>query len=97
MRTELKVLQNLFSEPDENGEQRCIKKNLIIKQDVWTENILAHSQIYNERGRILKSQCMVLVDKVGPLLVKHSYEYITKIRDDEYRTTNVGFRYKGKK
>ena len=97
MKTELKVISSLWSKPDADGITHCIKKNIITRREVHVEDILSHEEIYNEKGVILKTQCVVILDKQGMTVVKHSYDYISNVVDKREKMKQIGFKYKNRK
>ena len=91
-RINLKVISNLYSDPDESGNDRLIKKGIKTLINVDIDNLEYPTQIFNARGRVLKNQCKINLRDVGPLTVNHSFEYIKKLKDSRKRITVKGFR-----
>lgn len=71
MKVELKVLTDLINE-----KNKIIKKNIITKYLVDTENIQLPQEIFNSKGTVMKNKCKVVIKDIGSLIVNHSFTYI---------------------
>ena len=91
MRKDLKVLNNLISAPDENGKVKMIKRNLVTIRNIDVDHIIGYEQTYNNKGIILKNQCLLYLTDNQMVVVKHSFEYIEKLKKNE--KGKIGFKY----
>lgn len=91
-RIDLKMISNLYTEEDEKGESKLIKKNIRTKINVDIDNIEYPTQIFNAKGRVLKTQCKVQLKDIGSLTVNHPYEFIKRLKDIREHVQIKGFR-----
>ncbi len=91
-RVDLILVSSLYSDPDEKGFSKCIKRNIKTKINIDVDYLEYPSQIYNDKGKVLKNKCKVQIRDVGSMTVNHSYEYIKKLKDKDTRSVIKGFR-----
>ena len=91
-RINLKIISNLYSDPDEKGNDRLIKKGIRTTINVDVDNIEYPTQIFNEKGKVLKNQCKIHLKDIGPITVNHSFEYLKKLKDVREHIKIKGFR-----
>lgn len=91
MRRNLKILNNLISSPDEEGNQRIIKKNIITTRNMEMDDVIGYEETFNNRGKILKNQCLLHLKDNNVIVVKHSFSEIERMKKAE--KNKVGFKY----
>ncbi len=85
----IKCLQDIYKESpiiDENNQvigtqERLVKKDVITLLDCDPEDILLTKQVTNNKGIKYKNRCMVNHRTLGNIIVKHSFEEMTKLRN----------------
>ncbi len=93
---ELKIQTHLYSEPDKDGNTFPIKRNIPIRVSMYINEITGHEEIFNNKGKVLKSFCRIHHEKIGSIIIKESYDKISKLkeRDDKPTSKPIGFKYK---
>lgn len=92
MKKEFKVLSDIYTLPDENGVQKVIKKNIVTKVLLDTEDIKYPEEIFNSKGVVLKGVCMIKLQDGEIKKLKHKYEEIKSlIATNETPTKIKGF------
>lgn len=90
---ELVALSNLYSEPDKNDTQRLLKTNIQTRLSLYIDDIQAHEEYFDSKGKISKSMCKIYHRNIGPLVVNKSYDYISKLKQDQ-QSNLIGFKHK---
>lgn len=86
MKVEINVAVDLVNDND-----KLIKKNIIIKHYIDTDDMRTPQEIFNSRGNIQKKRCKVFIKDIGPVIVEHSYNEIKSLIEDK-RIVIKGFR-----
>ena len=94
MEITLKIKDNLYQESADGKSRKLIKRNVISNINVDTNDILTTSDILNNRGNIYKHYCRIHLKEVGPIIVNHSREQITKLKQHNARP--IGFQQRGR-
>lgn len=99
MLKELKVIIDIYSTPDKEGNSKLLKKNVVKKKIFKIIEIETLEELINEKGKPLKTMCLVQY-KGQQCILKHKYHDIFKIMNKEDNTSpvkSIGFKYKNKK
>ena len=90
---ELRISTNLYSEPDNKGKQKLIRKNIPTKISIYLEDIQAHEEVFDNSGKILPKVCRIHHKTLGALVVKHPYTQITQLKNKTIstKTISIGF------
>ena len=90
---ELVTLSNLLSDPDKTGNQKIIKKNIKSRLSIYIEDIQGHEEVIDHKGRITKNICRLHHRNMGQIVVKESYDTITKIKKniEDTHAKHIGF------
>lgn len=91
---EFTMSSNLYSEADAHGKTKLIKKNILTRISVYIDDIQAHEHVFDSKGKVLTSYCRIYHINIGPLVLKHSYKYISDIKKKQHTddpTAVVGF------
>lgn len=92
---EFKVISNLYSEEDNEGKQKLIKSNVATKISIHLEDIHAHEEVFNKRGKVLKRFCRIYHTSIGAIVIAKPYNYISALKKDYHHTIStkqVGFK-----
>ena len=88
---ELTVSSSLYSKPDKDGKEKLIKSNLVSKISMYIDDIRAHEEVLDDRGTIVKNICRIHHQNIGAMIVRHTYEFISKIKKGNNSTPKIGF------
>ena len=96
--TVLNIRSDIVSQtPDKNGKHKTIKSNIITKKLVKITDISNPEEIFDSKGNIMKQYCRINLN-TETLVIKHSFDYIVKLIDNNTTRFKVeGFKYKNKK
>ena len=91
MIVELKLKTDIYSQEE---KPRIIKRGVVSRISLDTEDIKYPSEVINTRGNVLKNEVKINVRDIGPMIVNHSYAYIQKLLKsaEPKRITVKGFR-----
>ena len=81
MLVELKIPIDLYSE-DKEGKEKLVKRNVITRQYIDTEEIRNPQEVFNTKGNVIKNRCKILLLNVGQVLINHSYESIKSLKEE---------------
>lgn len=81
MKFAVTVRTDILGEPDEKGKPRVIKRNVVTREMIYTEDIRGVAEIYNNGGRVLKGYCRIRLDNCGELVVKHPFKQMQELMD----------------
>jgi hypothetical protein len=84
----LKCLEFLYEEEaiyNEAGvpvdvKSKPIRVGFVTKLDVHPTDIIAFKQAYNNKGMIYKNRCIISHHTLGNLIVNHSFEELTRLK-----------------
>jgi oligoribonuclease (3'-5' exoribonuclease) len=94
---EFKILSDLYSEPDKEGKQKIIKRSIISRMLINTEDINFIEELVNKNGKIVKNCCIMKVNN-DSYRIKHSYDEIKEFLHYNITAVSIkGFMYKNKK
>ena len=68
-----------MSEPDKNGKQKLIKKDIQQRVILDTDKIVPFEYI-NDRGNVVKKKCTIKVDNTEYHVLLYPYEKLKKLR-----------------
>lgn len=91
MRLEFNILSDVYSIPDNQGNQRIIKRNVLTRMYINTENIKYVEEMINSKGAVVKNNCLIKLDDGELKRLKHNYENIKNIVDPLYEAKPIGF------
>ncbi len=92
---QFKILVDIYGPPNEKGESKIIKKNIIKNKTIELHDITSIEELCNERGKVLKGMCAIECgDK--QMVVKGKYHEIYKMIT-AHKNTPIGFKYKNRK
>lgn len=86
---ELTMSSSLYSEPDKQGKQKLIKKNIITKISIYIDDIQGHEEIFNSKGEVMNTTCRIYHKNLGPLIIKRSYKQISEIKHRSHEPVKV--------
>lgn len=91
MIVELKLKTDIYT-PGENP--KLVKRGVVSRMLVDTEDISYPTEVINSRGKVLKNEIKINLKEIGPVIVNHSYAYITKlVRNNEPKRIQIkGFK-----
>lgn len=78
MKIEVKIKSSLYTDPDEKGKQKLIKRNIITKRIINVDDKTAVEEVIDNKGKILKNCCRIFT-REEPIVVNHNYEYIKNL------------------
>lgn len=92
-RIELRIKEDLYSEPQREGDRRkLIKKGVITKVKPYLEDIRLIGTVVNNKGIEAKNYCKIYVRDIGFIVVNHSYAEIDEIQQSGHQPKKaVGF------
>ncbi len=97
MLKEFKTIVDIYSDPDKDGKQILIKKNVVKRKSINLNDIKSIEEISNDKGKVMKSMCIVEYEGKS-IVVKHKYTDLHNlIRRTESASKPIGFIYKKKK
>ncbi len=76
MRKEFRVLSDIYTIPDEDGNQKVIKKNILTKMYIDNCEIKYTEEIFNNKGTVLKGVCVVKLTDGEIKRLKHTYQEV---------------------
>lgn len=88
---ELKLITDVYSDDE---TPKLIKKNVIAFISIYPSDIRAWSQVIISSGKVPKNICKIQHKELGALIVAHSYDYISKLKQEPIK--DVGFKYNSK-
>ena len=81
MQKEIKIVSDIYTDVHskmKNGKvhnkEILIKKDAVCKKIINTEDIISISEVFNNKGNILKSRCKINIKSEGEYLVDESYK-----------------------
>lgn len=74
MKVELKISTDLINE-----KNKVIKKNIITRYYLDTDDIVAPQEVFNSRGTVMKNKCRLFTKELGFIVVSHSYNFIKQL------------------
>ena len=89
---ELKSKNDIWTEPDKQGKQKLVKRNVIARIYVDIKDIKGILEVYSYKGKVLKNECKIQHEQMGPLIVNHSYEYMKKLKEGMNSNNSIGFK-----
>ena len=90
MEVTLKIKEHLYQESEDGKSRKIIKRNAISYLNIETNDILTIGDLLNNKGNIVKSYCRLHLREIGPVIVNHSREYVSKLKI--HKTNQIGFR-----
>ena len=79
MKVILNVIENLNEEnPKKPGKFKTIKRGIVSKLQVDTMDFVAR-EIYDSKGRIVKSKTLIIHNKLGEMIVRHKFDDVIKM------------------
>ena len=88
---ELTISSSLYSKPDKKGNEKLLKSNLISKISMYVDDITAHEEVIDDNGNLVKNICSIHHQTIGPLIVRHTYSTISRIKKKENSSPKIGF------
>ncbi len=89
MKIELKVISNIYSDPDKNGNRKLVKKNVLSRISIHDRSsIVYHEEAVTKTGKIIKKECFIRMEG-ETVRVKHSYDELDRMLGNS--NTKVGF------
>lgn len=88
----LKIRDNLYQESEDGKTRKLIKRNVLTNLNIDTNDIISISDVLNNKGSILKNYCRIHIKEIGPVIVNHSREYISNIK--QHKFNQIGFKQK---
>jgi len=83
-----KTVSDLVKE-DIEGNSKVVKKDIITKCQINVDDIICHGEIYNDRGKVLKSMIRIHVKDVGNFIVKEKFDIIESLRNEVDKRTKI--------
>lgn len=74
----LKVLTDLYSDPDENGQTKLIKKDIEYLKQFDSTKIMLEQYINPRTAKVVKKYCLI-IDNDKYYKVNHKFEELTKL------------------
>ncbi len=74
-----------------NGKQKLIKANILTKLSLYTEDIQAHEEVFDNKGKHKKSLCKIYHRSIGPIIIKETYDNISKLKQSLIVRNKAGF------
>lgn len=92
-RVTLNVINDLYSEPDKNGKDKLIKRNIKTRMNIDIDMFEMPIEIINSKGNVVKNKCRIYVRDVGPMTIAHTWDEIMELKKDirDHRTIVKGF------
>lgn len=91
---ELDYEYSLYSEPDEQGNKKLIKRGIKLKQLVRIKDIRFPMQVFNTKGKVYKNKCQIhLGSNETQVIANVPYETIRDIIINEHNPISepIGF------
>jgi hypothetical protein len=89
---EVLSISSIYSEPNPQGKQRLIKAGILTKLSVYVDDIQAHEETFDDRGKVRKNMCKIYHRQIGPIVIKESYDNISKLKQSKIIHTTAGFK-----
>lgn len=89
MKIELKVISNIYSDPDKNGNRKILKKNIISRLNVHNRaSIVYYEEAVSKTGKIIKKESFIRMEG-ETFRVKHSYDELNQMLGNS--NNKIGF------
>lgn len=89
---ELETINSLYSEPDKDGKQKLIKSGIKARFSLYLDDIQAHEEFLDDKGKVYKNSCRIYHRNIGPMIINKSYEYISKLKQQD-NSKHIGFKH----
>ena len=82
---------DLYGPPDDKGNSKLIKRDVITKIDIPVEDIYRVEEAIGHKGNIMKNKCVIIVSQNQiPILINHKYQdTVTKINESRYKSLSL--------
>lgn len=90
----LKVKDNLYTESEDGKTRKLVKKNILTSLHIDSNDIIGISDVLNNKGNILKNYCRIHIKEIGPVVVNHSRDYISNIKQPKFK--QIGFKQRNR-
>ena len=81
-----------YQEAEDGKTRKLIKRNVLTNLNIDTNDIISISDVLNNKGSILKNYCRIHIKEIDPVIVNHSREYISNIK--QHKFNQIGFKQK---
>ena len=93
---------DLYSDPDKNGKQVLLKKNILLKVDIDLDEITRIEEVIGRNNKPHKKKCLIYwSNQQIPILVQHNYKQLQELKErslaNNKHNTVIGFKYINKK
>lgn len=93
---ELFIKTDVYSNPSDKSKTKpkLIKKGIITRISCDPErDLYCPAELIDDKGKIIKNECSVVIKERGVVVVNHSYEELKRmIFGDDYQTNEIGFK-----
>lgn len=76
---------------DINGKQKLIKANILTRLSLYTEDIQAHEEVFDNYGKHQKKLCKIYHKSIGAIIIKETYDNISKLKEALTTRNKAGF------
>ena len=96
----LRIKDNVYDEIEKQVgdkifvKRKLVKKNVITNLNIDTNDILLISDHLTHKGSISKNYCRVHLKEVGQILVNHSRQYVSNLKQPKLNV--IGFKRRTK-
>lgn len=85
-------VSSIYTEPNAQGKQKLIKSGILTKLSVYLDDIQAHEETFNNSGKLQKNMCKIYHRQIGPIVIKETYDNISKLKQSRIIHTKAGFK-----
>lgn len=89
---EVTSVSSIYSEPNKEGKQKLIKSGILTKLSMYLDDIQAHEEAFNTKGNLQKNMCKIYHRHIGPIVIKESYNNISKLKQSKIIHNTAGFK-----
>lgn len=96
MEIKLKMKDDIYRDLKDGKTKKLIRKNVESCMNININDIIAISDLINDKGRVDKNYCRIYIREVGPVIINHSRQYMEKLKNNINKTNAIGFKYSRK-
>jgi hypothetical protein len=76
---EFKIVRDLYTEPDLEGNSTLIKRGIVLRQLLELDEF-SITEVVSEKGRVYKNRCGLMHRDLGQIVVMHKYDEIKRLK-----------------
>lgn len=92
----IEIVYNIDVVEEKDDKINVLKRNLKVKKLVSLSDIKNPTQVYNEKGKLVKNKCRILIKDEGEITINCGYKQMKRLLTKKIRQTPniIGFKLK---